>query len=55
MYSGDMAKLLEDVKALNPSVFISVPRLFNRINDKVSHLWMTLNSSVCVRRNVSNC
>lgn len=35
VYSGDMAKLLDDIKILKPTVFLSVPRLFNRINDKV--------------------
>lgn len=35
LYGGDTAKLLDDVKALNPTVFISVPRLFNRINDRI--------------------
>eukprot|EP00915_Cephaloidophora_sp_WS-2016_P003762 GHVH01005046.1.p1 GENE.GHVH01005046.1~~GHVH01005046.1.p1 ORF type:complete len:677 (+),score=89.98 GHVH01005046.1:111-2141(+) len=35
-YSGNMLKLMDDVAALNPTVFISVPRLFNRINDKIS-------------------
>ncbi|EZG55202.1 putative long-chain-fatty-acid-CoA ligase [Gregarina niphandrodes] len=36
VYSGDMAKLLDDVKVLRPTVFVSVPRLFNRVNDKVA-------------------
>lgn len=40
VYSGDMAKLLDDIKFLRPTVFVSVPRLFNRINDKVA---MSLN------------
>lgn len=35
IYSGDTQKLLDDVRELKPTVFISVPRLFNRINDKV--------------------
>jgi long-chain acyl-CoA synthetase len=34
-YQGDQLKLLEDLAALQPTVFISVPRLFNRIYDKV--------------------
>lgn len=34
-YQGDTLKLLEDVVALKPTVFVSVPRLFNRIYDKV--------------------
>ncbi|KAL7748414.1 medium-chain fatty acid-CoA ligase faa2 [Sorochytrium milnesiophthora] len=35
-YQGDTAKLLDDVAVLRPTVFVSVPRLFNRIFDKVS-------------------
>eukprot|EP01056_Protomagalhaensia_sp_Gyna25_P001643 Protomagalhaensia_sp_Gyna_25__1642@NODE_184_length_4560_cov_95_754258_g143_i0_p1_GENE_NODE_184_length_4560_cov_95_754258_g143_i0NODE_184_length_4560_cov_95_754258_g143_i0_p1_ORF_typecomplete_len703_score138_50AMPbinding/PF00501_28/4_4e86AMPbinding_C/PF13193_6/0_0011Cas9_C/PF18525_1/0_37_NODE_184_length_4560_cov_95_754258_g143_i021904298 len=35
VYSGDMAKLLDDIKMLKPTVFVSVPRLFNRINDRI--------------------
>eukprot|EP00921_Rhytidocystis_pertsovi_P005287 GHVQ01009144.1.p1 GENE.GHVQ01009144.1~~GHVQ01009144.1.p1 ORF type:complete len:395 (+),score=62.68 GHVQ01009144.1:70-1254(+) len=34
-YSGDTTKLLDDIRSLKPSVFVSVPRLYNRINDKV--------------------
>eukprot|EP01055_Gregarina_sp_Pseudo9_P005227 Gregarina_sp_Pseudo_9__5226@NODE_583_length_2551_cov_101_484873_g550_i0_p1_GENE_NODE_583_length_2551_cov_101_484873_g550_i0NODE_583_length_2551_cov_101_484873_g550_i0_p1_ORF_typecomplete_len703_score190_93AMPbinding/PF00501_28/9_5e84AMPbinding_C/PF13193_6/0_011Cas9_C/PF18525_1/0_29_NODE_583_length_2551_cov_101_484873_g550_i03082416 len=36
VYSGDMAKLLDDIKVLKPTVFLSVPRLFNRINDRIA-------------------
>ena len=32
---GDTAKLLDDIAELKPTVFCSVPRLFNRIYDKV--------------------
>ncbi|KAI8054543.1 hypothetical protein BDF22DRAFT_742476 [Syncephalis plumigaleata] len=32
---GDTLKLLDDVAELRPTVFVSVPRLFNRIYDKV--------------------
>lgn len=35
-YSGDPLKLLDDMKILKPTVFPSVPRLFNRIFDRVS-------------------
>lgn len=35
IYSGNASKLLEDVRCLRPTVFASVPRLFNRINDTV--------------------
>lgn len=34
-YSGDPLKLMEDLQALRPTVFPSVPRLFNRIYDKI--------------------
>ncbi|KAI9318190.1 hypothetical protein BX666DRAFT_2026598 [Dichotomocladium elegans] len=34
-YQGDTAKLLDDIAELRPTVFCSVPRLFNRIYDKV--------------------
>ena len=35
-YSGDTAKLLEDIAVLRPTLFISVPRLLNRVFDKVT-------------------
>lgn len=34
-YQGDTLKLLDDVAVLHPTIFASVPRLFNRIYDKV--------------------
>jgi long-chain acyl-CoA synthetase len=34
-YQGDTLKLLDDLAELRPTLFISVPRLFNRIYDKV--------------------
>jgi long-chain acyl-CoA synthetase len=34
-YSGDPNKLLDDLKVLRPTLFVSVPRLFSRIYDKV--------------------
>jgi long-chain acyl-CoA synthetase len=34
-YRGNVLELLEDVEALAPTVFSSVPRLYNRIYDKV--------------------
>ncbi len=34
-YSGNVLELLDDVAALKPHVFVSVPRLWNRIYDKV--------------------
>lgn len=34
-YRGDVLTLLEDVEELQPTMFMSVPRLYNRIYDKV--------------------
>lgn len=34
-YQGDTLKILDDVMELGPTIFISVPRLFNRIYDRV--------------------
>ncbi|KAI8815019.1 hypothetical protein BJ742DRAFT_782010 [Cladochytrium replicatum] len=34
-YQGDTLKLLDDVAVLKPTLFASVPRLYNRIYDKV--------------------
>ena len=35
-YQGDTLKLTEDMKALRPTVFPSVPRLYNKIFDKIT-------------------
>lgn len=35
-YSGDPQKLIEDMQVLKPTVFISVPRLYSRIYDKIT-------------------
>ena len=34
-YQGDTLKLLDDLQALRPTVFVSVPRLYNRFYDKI--------------------
>lgn len=34
-YAGDVTQLLDDVQALKPTLFASVPRLWNRIHDRV--------------------
>jgi len=34
-YRGDTLKIVEDCQELKPTVFVSVPRLYNRIYDKV--------------------
>ena len=36
-YSGDPLKLLDDMQALKPTMFPSVPRLFNRIYEKITN------------------
>ena len=35
-FSGDIRKLTEDLMELRPSLFPTVPRLLNRIYDKVN-------------------
>ena len=35
-YQGDTLKLLADTEVLKPTVFVSVPRLYNKIYDKVN-------------------
>ena len=35
IYSGDVKKLTNDMKILKPTVFPSVPRLLNKIFDKI--------------------
>lgn len=34
-YSGDVAKLKDDIKEVRPTIFVSVPRLFNKFFDKI--------------------
>ncbi|KAG6533778.1 hypothetical protein ZIOFF_007653 [Zingiber officinale] len=40
-YQGDNLKLMEDMTALRPTIFASVPRLYNRIYDSVMNLVKT--------------
>ena len=35
-YQGDVKLLIEDIKELKPTIFVTVPRLLNRVYDKVS-------------------
>jgi len=35
MYGGDVRKIIEDVKILQPTIFVSVPRMFSKIFDEV--------------------
>jgi long-chain acyl-CoA synthetase len=34
-FQGDVKKLVGDIQELKPTIFVSVPRLLNRIYDKV--------------------
>ncbi|OZJ05432.1 hypothetical protein BZG36_01610 [Bifiguratus adelaidae] len=34
-YQGDTAKLMDDIAELKPTIFVSVPRLFNRVYDRI--------------------
>ena len=36
-YRGDVKLLIEDIQALRPTIFVSVPRLLNRVYDKVPY------------------
>ena len=35
-YSGDVLKLMNDIALLKPTVFAAVPRIYNRIYDKIT-------------------
>jgi len=47
-YQGDVTKLLEDLAVLQPTVFPSVPRLFNRIYDKLVQVQLRSWLGCCV-------
>ena len=42
-FRGDVKLLTEDLMALRPTIFPTVPRLLNRIYDKVYYLLMVRN------------
>ena len=44
-YRGDVKLLIEDIQALQPTIFVSVPRLLNRVYDKVSVLFVAVHVS----------
>jgi len=52
-FQGDVKKLVGDIQELKPTIFISVPRLLNRIYDKVKRHRVHLAS--LGRQCVSNC
>ena len=35
IFRGDIKTLVDDIQELKPTVFVSVPRLLNRMHDKV--------------------
>lgn len=37
-FQGDVKKLIGDVQELKPTLFVSVPRLLNRVYDKVGRV-----------------
>ena len=43
-FRGDVKKLTDDIQALKPNIFPTVPRLLNRIYDKV-RAWCAAASS----------
>lgn len=47
LFVGDVLKLLDDVAQAKPTIFPAVPRLLNRIYDKILQ---TVNSSSPIRR-----
>ena len=48
-FGGDIKLLVNDIQTLRPTIFISVPRLLNRIYDKVSECVCVCCVCVCVR------
>jgi len=47
MFSGDVLKLKEDLAILKPTIFISVPRLFNKFYDTIKG---TINQATGIKR-----
>ena len=46
-YRGEVLKLLEDVAEARPTIFPAVPRLLNRVHDKI---WQTINEAPAHRQ-----
>ena len=38
-FRGDVKQLVSDIQCLKPTMFVSVPRLLNRIYDKVRNIY----------------
>ena len=51
LYNGDVLKLKEDLAILRPTVFISVPRLFNKFYDTIK---TTINQTTGIKRKLVN-
>ena len=49
-YRGDVLGLLDDIQALQPTIFVSVPRLWNRIHDRVSAVCAWRLAPLCLCR-----
>lgn len=47
-YQGDISLLMDDIKTLKPTFFPVVPRLLNRIYDKVSKYIPILSSAAVI-------
>jgi long-subunit acyl-CoA synthetase (AMP-forming) len=55
-YRGNVLELLDDVAELKPTVFTSVPRLYNRIYDKARHrLASTANTVIFLPVRLDSC
>lgn len=39
MYGGDILKIKEDLAVLKPTIFASVPRLFNKMHDAIKKIF----------------
>ncbi len=41
-YRGDVKELMDDIRELKPTIFVSVPRLLNKVYDKVQCVLLDL-------------
>ncbi len=47
-YQGDIRKLTDDLQTLKPTIFVTVPRLLNRMYDQVRGMYDKVRACVCV-------
>ena len=48
-FRGNIKELVDDIQTLKPTIFVSVPRLLNRVYDKVCDLiWERTNGTVAM-------